>query len=143
MATSCLSKRHAPGRVRRRRARGRVLESVDNGLEQKNDEKMNQDVRSGGAFVETWRPFEADQALQAFYDVVPVPIQERFVSHPTLNHKPLPKEHFNAYARKRGESVVMCKGRVWMRGPRTAHRSRSAMRLDVSQRRPPIFCTSE
>src|SRR5262245_55347234 len=27
---------------------------------------MNQDVRSGGTFVETWRPFEADQALEAF-----------------------------------------------------------------------------
>src|SRR5260370_11191712 len=45
---------------------GRVLESVYERLEQKNDEKMNQDVRSGGTFVETWRSFEADQALQAF-----------------------------------------------------------------------------
>src|SRR5258708_27910637 len=27
---------------------------------------MNQNVGSGGTFVETWRPFEADQALQAF-----------------------------------------------------------------------------
>ena len=45
---------------------GRVLESVHERLEQKNDEQMNQNVRSGGTFVETWRPFEADQALQAF-----------------------------------------------------------------------------
>ena len=45
---------------------GRFLESVHERLEQKNDEKMNQDVRSGGTFVETWRPFEADQALQTF-----------------------------------------------------------------------------
>src|SRR6266513_3562572 len=27
---------------------------------------MNQHVRSGGTFVETWWPFEADQALQMF-----------------------------------------------------------------------------
>src|SRR5215470_12644581 len=46
--------------------RGRVLKSVYERLEQENDEKMNQDVRSGGTFVETWRPFEADQALQTF-----------------------------------------------------------------------------
>src|SRR5207245_10898025 len=66
MATSCLSTRQAPGRVRRRRARGRVLEFVDKRLEQKNDEKMNQNIGSGGAFIETWRSFEANQALQTF-----------------------------------------------------------------------------
>src|SRR5262245_40586372 len=27
---------------------------------------MNQNIRSGGAFIETWRSFEADQALQTF-----------------------------------------------------------------------------
>src|SRR6202790_5169068 len=47
-------------------AGGKSLESLHERLEQKNDEQMNQDVRSGGTFVETWRPFEADQALQAF-----------------------------------------------------------------------------
>ena len=30
------------------------------------------------------------RAPKPVYDMVPVPIQERFVSHPTLNHKPLP-----------------------------------------------------
>src|SRR5260370_4828537 len=45
---------------------GRVLESVHERLEQKNEEKMNQDVRSGGTFVETWWVFEADQGLQTF-----------------------------------------------------------------------------
>ena len=45
---------------------GRVLESVDKRLKQKNDEKMNQDIRSGGAFIETRRSFKADQALQTF-----------------------------------------------------------------------------
>src|SRR5207245_9861474 len=45
---------------------GRVLESVHERLEQKNDEKMNQNVRSGGTLIEPWRPLEADQALQAF-----------------------------------------------------------------------------
>src|SRR5208282_2437329 len=45
---------------------GRVLECVDERLEQQNDEKMNQNVRSGGSFVETWRSFEADLALETF-----------------------------------------------------------------------------
>jgi len=61
-----LSTRQAPGRVRRRRARGRVLKSVNERLEQQNDEQMNQNVGSGGTFVETWWPFETDQALQTF-----------------------------------------------------------------------------
>ena len=45
---------------------GRVLKSVHERLEQKNGEKMNQDVRSGGTFVETRRSLEADQALETF-----------------------------------------------------------------------------
>ena len=45
--------------------RERVLESVDERLEQKDDQEMGQDVRSGGAFVSAWRSLEADQALQA------------------------------------------------------------------------------
>ena len=48
------------------RQAGRVLEFVDERLEQKDDQEMSQHMWSGGAFVETWRPFEADQALQAF-----------------------------------------------------------------------------
>src|SRR3979409_2207408 len=66
MATSCLS-------TRKRRAvsgggehGGRVLKSVNERLEQQNDEQMNQNVGSGGTFVETWWPFETDQALQTF-----------------------------------------------------------------------------
>ena len=66
--TSCLSERHAPGRVRRCGGEHgeEVLEFVHEGLEQKNGEKMNQDVRSGGTLIEPWRPLETDQALQAF-----------------------------------------------------------------------------
>jgi len=45
---------------------GRVLDTVHKRLEQQNDEKMNQNVRPGGTFVETWWPFETDQALQTF-----------------------------------------------------------------------------
>src|SRR6185437_5332318 len=54
---------------------GRALESVHQRLAQKNDEKMNQDVRSGGTFVETWRPFKADKALQAFEPEFDAPSQ--------------------------------------------------------------------
>ena len=45
---------------------GRVLEFVDERLEQKNSQKMSQNVRSGGAFVDSGWPLQADQALQAF-----------------------------------------------------------------------------
>src|SRR4030095_14342346 len=57
---------------------GRVLETVHKRLEQQNDEKMNQDVRSGGTFVETWRSFEADQArerLEAEFDAPPQTVE--------------------------------------------------------------------
>ena len=54
---------------------GRVLEFVHEWLEQKNDEQMNQDVGSGGTLVETWRPFEADQALQTFEAQLNAPAQ--------------------------------------------------------------------
>jgi hypothetical protein len=57
---------------------GRVLESVYKRLKQQNDEKMNQDVRSGGTFVKTWRPFEADQAFQTFeaeFDALPQTVE--------------------------------------------------------------------
>ena len=42
-------------------------------------------------------------APKPFYDVFPVSIQERFVSHLSLNHKSIPtsKKLFNAYARGR------------------------------------------
>src|SRR5215475_6676295 len=60
---------------------GRVLESVHERLEQENDEKMNQDVRSGGTFIKTRRPFEADQALQAFEAEFDAPSQAVEVQH--------------------------------------------------------------
>jgi hypothetical protein len=44
---------------------GRVLESVHKRLEQQNDEKMNQDVRSGGTFVKTWWPFDSRRERHA------------------------------------------------------------------------------
>jgi hypothetical protein len=43
---------------------GRVLEFVDERLEQKNGQKMGQNVRSGGAFVDSWWSLETEQALQ-------------------------------------------------------------------------------
>ena len=45
---------------------GRVLEFVDERLEQQNDQEMSQHVRSGGALVGSGRSFQADQAFQAF-----------------------------------------------------------------------------
>jgi len=44
---------------------GRVLEFVDERLEQKDDQEMGQEIRLGGAFVGAWRAFQADQAFQA------------------------------------------------------------------------------
>jgi hypothetical protein len=49
----------------------------------------------------------------------PVAIHERFVTHPTLNHKSIPalQEHFNAYARPRGshiaDDIIEPDGRNW------------------------------
>src|SRR6476620_3720270 len=43
---------------------GRVLEFVDERLEQKDHQKVGQHIRSGGAFVDPWWPLQADQALQ-------------------------------------------------------------------------------
>lgn len=43
---------------------GRVLEFVHERLEQKNDEQMSKDMRSGGSLVRSRRPFQANQAFQ-------------------------------------------------------------------------------
>ena len=43
---------------------GRVLEFVDQRLEQQNDQQMSEDMGSGGPLVGSWRPLQADQALQ-------------------------------------------------------------------------------
>ena len=44
---------------------GRVLEFVDERLEQENRQKMSQNVWPGGAFIGPWWPLQANQALQA------------------------------------------------------------------------------
>src|SRR5205085_5109152 len=45
---------------------GRVLELVDERLKQKDHQKVGQHIRSGGAFVDSWRSLQADQAFQPF-----------------------------------------------------------------------------
>jgi hypothetical protein len=65
----------APGHVRRRRARGESPRVRPQAARQQNDEKMDQNVRSCGTIVKTWRPFEADQAFQTFEAELDVPPQ--------------------------------------------------------------------
>src|SRR5262245_1503510 len=43
---------------------GRVLEFGDKRLEQKNNQQMSEDMRSGGPLVDSRRPLQTDQALQ-------------------------------------------------------------------------------
>ena len=43
---------------------GRVLEFVHERLEQQNSQKMSQNMRSGGTFVDSWWSLQADQALE-------------------------------------------------------------------------------
>ena len=54
---------------------GRVLELVDDGFEQQDDEKMSEDVGSGGAFIVTRRSLQADQAFEAFEREFDAPAQ--------------------------------------------------------------------
>lgn len=43
---------------------GRVLEFVHKRLEQQNSQKMSQNMRSGGTFVDSWWSLQADQTLE-------------------------------------------------------------------------------
>jgi hypothetical protein len=55
----------------------RVPDSVSKRIEQQNDEKMDQNARSGGTFVKIQRPFEADQAFQTFETEFDAPPRKR------------------------------------------------------------------
>ena len=54
---------------------GRVLEFVDERLEQENDQQMSEDVRSGGPFVRSRRSLQANQALQSLEAEFDAPTQ--------------------------------------------------------------------
>src|SRR5215470_14283299 len=54
---------------------GRVLKLVDQRLEQKDHQEVGQQVGSGRAFIEAWRPFQAEQAFQALEGELDAPAQ--------------------------------------------------------------------
>src|SRR5262245_6871202 len=54
---------------------GRVLELVDERLEQKDHQEVGQHIRSGGAFVDSWWSLQADQALEPLEAELDAPSQ--------------------------------------------------------------------
>ncbi len=53
----------------------RVLELIDDGFEQENEQEMGQDIRSGGFWMCSWRPLKPDEALETFESEFDAPPQ--------------------------------------------------------------------
>ncbi len=105
-------RRHKPGRVRRRRPSGEILELIDKRLEQKDHQQMSQHPRSGRARVGGRRAMQANQTFQPFETKLDPPSQvvegHHILGRPVIGLQRGDQDHpSGGNQRRRGDLVAL------------------------------------